>query len=175
MGQNTNISLSLGNRIDILNKTQSLDARYGVYDTEAEALLVMQSYGADGRLVAVYSDKPNGVVGLFLYNEVQGTLDPVGAQEQLTTDSSLYLDPNTSEIRSNVGQVTQTFTWLSGAQDFVLVDEPVRLIYIAVNGQLLTDMINQWYLDVPNKTLTILNTLDVEDIITINYQYLINP
>lgn len=79
MPQNNNISLSLGNKIDILNKTQSLDARYGVYDTRAEALLIMQSYGADGRQVAVYTDKPNGKVEILLYNEALDQLDPIGA------------------------------------------------------------------------------------------------
>lgn len=77
MPQNNDISLSLGDRIDILNKTQSLDARYGVYDTRAEALLVMQSYGADGRQVAVYTDKPNGKVELLLYNETLDQLEEI--------------------------------------------------------------------------------------------------
>lgn len=77
MGQNENISLSLTNKIDILNKSQSVDARYGVYDTEEDALDAMDSYGLDGRQVAVYSDKVNGKVKLYLYNKVLHQLEPI--------------------------------------------------------------------------------------------------
>lgn len=77
MAQNENISLSLANKIDILNKTQSVDARYGVYDNESDALSSMLSYGLDGRQVAVYKDKVNGKTVVKVYNEALHQLEPL--------------------------------------------------------------------------------------------------
>jgi hypothetical protein len=98
MAQNENITLSLGDKIDILNKTQSLDARYGVYDSEIDALAAMQNYGLDGRQVAVYTDKPNGKVQLYLYNGVLHQLEPIsggggGGIESVTGDLVDNTDP----------------------------------------------------------------------------------
>lgn len=77
MAQNENISLSLANKIDVLNRSQSLDARYGVYDEESDALGAMLAYGADGRQVAVYTDKVNGKTVVKVYNEVLHQLEPL--------------------------------------------------------------------------------------------------
>jgi hypothetical protein len=68
-GQNNKTSLSLADKIEMLNKSQSLDSKYGVYDTLSAAMAVMASYGLDGRLFAVYTDKANGKVKVRIYNE----------------------------------------------------------------------------------------------------------
>src|SRR5690606_16102427 len=77
MAQNENISLSLANKVDILNKSQCVDARYGVYDTESDALDAMLAYGADGRQVAVYTNKASGKTVVKVYNEVLHQLEPL--------------------------------------------------------------------------------------------------
>ena len=41
----------------------------------------MQNYGLDGRQVAVYTDKPNGKVRLYLYNGVLHQLEPISGVE----------------------------------------------------------------------------------------------
>lgn len=97
MAQNNNITLSLGDKIDILNKTQSVDARYGVYDNESEALLSMDSYGLDGRLVAVYTDKINGKVKVYIYNQVLHQLDPIDDQSLALTIEQVRTNDNTVE------------------------------------------------------------------------------
>lgn len=114
MAQNTNTSLSLANLIDILNKAQSIDRRYGVYDTEADALTAMAQYGLDGRLVAVYTDKANGVCKLYKYNEVHHRLDSVGGAESDDTK----LDKIWAEIEE------QTETLLT---DYVVVNQGNQL------------------------------------------------
>src|SRR5690606_12320081 len=95
MAQNENISLSLANKIDVLNKSQSVDARYGVYDTEEDALDVMADYGLDGRQVAVYTDKANGKLKLYLYNQVKHQLEPID-------DESLALTLEQARQNGNV-------------------------------------------------------------------------
>ena|SRR5690606_6098032 len=95
MAQNENISLSLTNKIDILNKTQSLDARYGVYDTEEDALEAMADYGLDGRQVTVYSDKVNGKVKLYLYNKVKHQLEPISSEEDVEGDKYFIYEKTT--------------------------------------------------------------------------------
>lgn len=121
MAQNTNISLSLANKIDILNKTQSLDARYGVYDTEALALAEMLNYGADGRLVAVYTDKPNGKTQVFKYNEALHQLDPIddGAQSAIG-DGELDIQFNgTSLQKFKANQVSDVIANIQAQEPLV--------------------------------------------------------
>lgn len=93
----------------------------------------------------------------------------------LTTDETLYIDTNTSEIRSNIGYKTDKWVWTSGVQDFILTHTPRKIVYISVNGQLLEDDLLQWSLDVANKKVTILDILDPNDRISIYYHYLIIP
>lgn len=99
--------------------------------------------------------------------------DPDNPNISISTDDSLFFEASTREMRSNIGQSTQTFTWNGGAQEFTLVDVPAQIIYIAVNGQLLVDMVNQWSIDVPNKKVTILDQLDPGDKVTVNYKFTI--
>ena len=90
-----------------------------------------------------------------------------------TTDESLYLDTTTKELRANVSDFSEKYTYTSGAQEFVLTSTPVKIIYISVNGQLLEDPLTQWSINVPTKTITILDELHMEDRVTIHYQHLI--
>lgn len=109
MAQNENISLSLANKVDILNKSQSVDARYGVYDTEEDALDAMALYGLDGRQVAVYSDKVNGKVKLYLYNQVEHKLEPIANFEDLTAENISFNDTTTQLGVSNTqGAIEKT-------------------------------------------------------------------
>lgn len=105
MAQNENISLSLANLIDILNKAQSVDLRYGVYDTEEDALDAMALYGLDGRQVAVYSDKVNGKVKLYLYNQVEHKLEPGGDIEAIDVS---YDDTTTQLGVDNTQEAIET-------------------------------------------------------------------
>src|SRR5690606_29176636 len=64
-----------------------------------------------------------------------------GAQEQFTTDESLYLDPITNELRANVSDFSEKYTYTGGVQEFVLTSTPTKIIFISVNGQLLEDLL----------------------------------
>lgn len=93
MAQNNNTSLTLGNRVSLLNKMPNIDLRYGPYDDRSLALSAMQSYGQDGRQVVVYTDKPNGKVELLLYNEALNVLRPInGFETQEITSGGNYND-----------------------------------------------------------------------------------
>lgn len=51
-------------------KFSSLDPYYGPYDTIAAALIYMRQIGANGKQAAVYFDKPNGKVKLYVYSAI---------------------------------------------------------------------------------------------------------
>lgn len=123
MAQNDNISLSLANKIDILNKTQSLDARYGVYDNESDALSAMLSYGADGRQVAVYSDKVNGKVKLYLYNQVEHKLEPIPNFEEL---APVALSNNYNDLDNKPNPLTN--------EDWTLIIDENNVIWSNITG-----------------------------------------
>jgi hypothetical protein len=130
MAQNENITLSLGDKIDILNKTQSLDARYGVYDSEIDALVAMQNYGLDGRQVAVYTDKPNGKVRLYLYNGVLHQLEPISGVEVEWGDiggdqSDVNISGFTNDSGFTTNEGTVTSVALSAPTGFDISGSPV--------------------------------------------------
>ena len=90
----------------------------------------------------------------------------------IPTDESLYYDETVPELRSNIGQATQTFVWTSGNQMFTLTEEPIFISYVSVNGQIIEDTV-QWTVDASNKTITITDALDPNDRILINYKFII--
>lgn len=100
--------------------------------------------------------------------------DPDNPNISISTDDSLFFEASTREMRSNIGQSTQTFTWNGGAQEFTLVDEPTSIVYVSVNGQIILEMA-QWTIDVPNKQITITDPLDNGDVVVINYKFIITP
>lgn len=89
----------------------------------------------------------------------------------ITTDESLVFDNSTNELRSNIGKSNQRFIWTEGDQEFSLVNEPSFINYISVNGQLLSDYLTQWSIN--GNTITIIDELEVNDIININYDFII--
>ena len=91
----------------------------------------------------------------------------------ITTDLSLYFDEQTKELRGNLSSFTQKFTWQSGAQEFILNEIPVDIVYINVMGQILYDELEQWQVDTEQKKITILDELQEDDIISIRYTYII--
>ncbi len=93
--------------------------------------------------------------------------------EDILTDESLFYNPLTKQLRANVSQTTQTFTWQAGSQVFTLTDIPSNIILIAVNGTMLYNQITQWSMDVQSKKITVLTPLNTNDTITINYQFVI--
>lgn len=123
MAQNENISLSLANKIDILNKTQSFDARYGVYDTEEDALDAMALYGLDGRQAAVYSDKVNGKVKLYLYNQVEHKLEPISNFEEL---APVALSNNYNDLDNKPNPLTN--------EDWTLIIDEDNVIWSNITG-----------------------------------------
>lgn len=158
--------------------SSNVDESYGYYNSIAEALLAvplaMRKGGrtvgikqADGKIVEYWWENDNDLSDEGLVEKVNK------ADLEIITDASLFFNPLTKELRSNVGQTTQTFEWQSGTQEFELTDEPAIINYIAVNGQLLANPLTQWSVDVPNKKITILDTLEPDDIININYQFII--
>lgn len=118
--------------------------------------------------------KQNEIVHLKVYNST-GRVEMVGNSGALilSTDQSLYLDPETNELRVNVSDFSEKYTYAAGAQEFVLTETPTKIIFISVNGQMLEDPLTQWSIDVPTQTITILDTLDSGDRVTVHYQYFI--
>lgn len=108
----------------------------------------------------------NKVLNILIETENNGNSD-------ILTDSSLYLNPTTKILSYNVGEISDRFTWTTGSQTFTLSQIPTDIIYISVQGVLLEDPA-QWTEDFPNKTITINDTLDVNDRITVRYKHLIN-
>lgn len=96
-----------------------------------------------------------------------------GGLQNIITDSSLYFDILTRILRSNVGQVSNVFNYMSGPKEFILVDKPVNIVYISVNGNLLNSPVTDWNVDINNKKITILIDLEENSKININYQYII--
>ena len=150
---------------------------------------VINSLAASKPVLSVNGDKvdntdpQNPVVENELTNNesdaVKGANSPSGSNVFATmddiidsVDSSLYLIGGVLGL--NVGQTTERFTWSSGTQEFILTNIPTNINYISVNGQLLSNEEKQWSVDMVNKKVTILDTLDSGDTININYQFLIN-
>lgn len=116
------------------------------------------------------SDIPinDGATGVSPYAEMRDLQEMI-----FTTDPSLYLDPLTNELRANVSDFSEKYIYTGGAQEFILTSTPAKIIYISVNGQLLEDPLTQWSIDVPTKTITILDEMDTGDRVTVHYQYFI--
>lgn len=96
-----------------------------------------------------------------------------GEPDNIKTDLSLYFDTETRELRGNLSSFTQRFTWQSGAQEFILNEIPVDIVYINVMGQILYDELEQWQVDTEQKKITILDELQEDDIISIRFTYII--
>lgn len=125
------ISLSLANRIRLLNKASSVDVDYGPYDTEQEALDEMIKFGEDGRIVSVYSNKIEGDTKLFLYNRVKHELIGIGGgdgegneklvnkQDNLDEDGTGVKYPTVDAINDIVEQLRSEINASSGDKNFV--------------------------------------------------------
>lgn len=110
----------------------------------------------------------DGATGVSPYAEMRDLQEMI-----FTTDPSLYLDPLTKELRANVSDFSEKYIYTGGVQEFVLTSTPTKIIFISVNGQILEDPLTQWKIDVPTKTITILDEMDTGDRVTVHYQYII--
>lgn len=126
-----------------------------------------------GSSTSVTIQSPDAVNANDLVNlgQVEELISEIPTPILFTTDLSLYLDPITKELRGNIGQETENFTYTSGSQTFTLVNEPSNLIYLYVDKVPLINPLTEW--SVSGNVLTILNTLSGGEKITINYQFII--
>ena len=157
--------------------SSNADEAYGYYDSLGDAYtavtLAMRKGGrtvgikqADGSIVEYWWENDNDLTNAGLVKKIAEPFVPI-------TDASLYLDPSTNELRANVSDFSEKYTYTSGVQEFVLTSTPTKIIFISVNGQLLEDPLTQWEIDVPTKTIIILDELDTGDRVTVHYQYFI--
>lgn len=58
-------------------KFSSLDPDYGPFDNEAAALAVMEKTGKNGRQVAIYRNKTQGIISIFTYNSTTKSLTSI--------------------------------------------------------------------------------------------------
>lgn len=96
-----------------------------------------------------------------------------GGLQTIETDESLYFDVSTMILRSNVGESGQMFVYMLGLQEFKLVDKPIDISHIQVNGIGLNSPVTDWNVFVNEKKVKILKPLNEGDIIKINYKFLI--
>src|SRR5690606_22190431 len=122
--------------------SQSVDARYGVYDTESDALDAMLAYGADGRQVAVYTNKASGKTVVKVYNEVLHQLEPLdpevyeliaegagvtlldnedGTFSLISSDSTVLATINKANLTDN-GDGTYTFNNTGDSSNDIILD-----------------------------------------------------
>lgn len=90
-----------------------------------------------------------------------------------TTDLSLYLDPVTKVLRSNLSHLKESFVYEEGVQEFPLMYEPSNIFTVERNGVGMPDELVQWNIDVEAKKLTVLEPLKTGNTITIIYYYII--
>lgn len=174
------MSFELATNIKIVNPSSNIDELYGPYNDFAEAYInIPLGLRKEGKTFGIIE---SGEVKEYWWNSESSLgngeevvkSNTTEAITEILVDESLYLDPVTGELRINVGEAKQTFVWASGnPQEFTLLYTPVIISYIAVNGILLIDEIGQWAIDVENKKTTILDLLDDNDVITVNYKFII--
>lgn len=158
--------------------SSNADESYGYYDSLQEAYLAVPlAMRKGGRTVGI-KDGSGKITEYWWENDNdlsdEGLVEKVNkADLEIITDASLFFNPLTKELRANVSDFSEKYTYTSGVQEFVLISTPAKIIYISVNGQLLEDPLTQWSIDVPTKTITILDEMDTGDRVTIHYQYFI--
>lgn len=135
-------------------------------------------------LQQAYNQNPEGARTLGLTVNVDKTeywwkdgltnahLVPKTSGIEFTTDESLYLDPVSHILRANLTTHVQTFDYISGPQVFTLLERPVRILYIWVQGVGIIKP-SQRDINVSAKTITINDELDSGDIVTVCYSYVI--
>ena len=94
-------------------------------------------------------------------------------QATITTDSSLYLDPTTKELRLNIGESNQYFNYVSGVKEFTLVNEPASITYISINGVLLSNPFADYTINAALKKITINADVQPNSDINVNYKFII--
>lgn len=95
-------------------------------------------------------------------------------QIEYTVDGSLYIDPITRVISSNMSIYSEHFTWnTADPQIWELSFEPTQILGIWVNGIKLMVESVQWAF-LPPDEIEILETLDDGDRIEIMYYHFIN-
>ncbi len=89
-----------------------------------------------------------------------------------TTDSSLYYDPETFEMRANISTYSQKFTWLTGQSKTRPLDfEPTNFLSVFRNG-----VETEAYTFIPPTTFEFTGTLANNDVVKINFErFIIQP
>jgi len=115
----------------------------------------------------LYNDIP--IIARVAENEIDVAALEINKQDKLTTDSSLYLDPATQELRANVSSYDQKFTWLTGQSKTRALDfEPTKFLGVLRNG-----VDTEEYVFTSPTTFEFTGALANADVVKINYEHFI--
>lgn len=101
-------------------------------------------------------------------------IDSLVIAQEIVTDASLYFDSTTSSLRGNVGQSRERFKPRGDGDDIIFTAHTfTRINFITVNGQVLSDELTQWNEFPELKKIVILEGLEANDIVVVDYNFLI--
>lgn len=133
------------------------------FDPLNESILVLKD--AEGNNLGSVNFGIQNIQGL------QSALD--GKQVKLTTDESLFIDPLTNEIRSNIAQITETFVF-AASKTFTLTNDSVDVIDVFVNRSNKLFLLEDYTLNsVSEIEINAAYPLQAGDKIRIKYNYII--
>lgn len=122
-------------------------------------------------------DKPvstaQGIADALVLTTANAYTDAKAAMPILT-DESLHFDVTTRTLSSNIGTTSQYFNYVSGIKEFLLVNKPVVILHISINGVGLSNPFDDYILDVASKKITVLANIPLNCDVTVSYQFLIN-